>query len=214
MKGNNFIIGMSLLVLLLVSMKLQQETFKPMKDVAGFKTKMTEANKKINTLKCNFVQEKNLSFMAEKVISKGNMKYKKPDMMRLDYVTPFQYSMSLYKGKVMIKDNGKVSKFDTKSNKLFKYINDLMINAVQGNVLDNPDFKFTYKESEKNFLIEMDPIQATMKEYVSKVKLTVSRTDYAVTKVEMNESSGDYTIITFTNRVYNTVLADEEFVVK
>src|SRR6478609_3610784 len=124
-----------------------------MKDVAGFKTKMTEANKKINTLKCNFVQEKNLSFMAEKVISKGNMKYKKPDMMRLDYVTPFQYSMSLYKGKVMIKDNGKVSKFNTKSNKLFKYINDLMINAVQGNVLDNPDFKFTYKESEKNFLI-------------------------------------------------------------
>ena len=200
-------------VVLLSSLRTQNDTYVAMKDVTGFKAKLNQKNQTINTLACDFVQEKSLSFMAQKVISKGTMKYKKPDMMKLEYTTPFQYIMSLYKGKVIIKDNGKVSKYDSKSNKVFKYVNDLMINAVQGNVADSKEFTIVFKENSKTYLMEMTPIDVTMKDYVSKVMVTVSKADYGVLKVEMTEKSGDYTLITFINRVYNTPLKDEEFLV-
>lgn len=202
-----------LFTVLLSSLGTQNDPYVAMKDVAGFKAKLNQKNQTINTLACDFVQEKSLSFMAQKVISKGTMKYKKPDMMKLEYTTPFQYIMSLYKGKVIIKDNGKVSKYDSKSNKVFKYVNDLMINAVQGNVADSKEFTIVFKENLKTYLMEMTPIDITMKDYVSKVMVTVSKADYGVLKVEMTEKSGDYTLITFINRVYNTPLKDEEFLV-
>lgn len=201
------------LFMVLLSSMVASDPYVAMKDVAGFKAKLNHKNQTINTLSCDFVQEKSLSFMAQKVISKGTMKYKKPDMMKLEYTTPFQYIMSLYKGKVLIKDNGKVSKYDSKSNKVFKYVNDLMINAVQGNVADSKEFSIVFKENSKTYLMEMTPIDVTMKDYVSKVLVTVSKTDYGVLKVEMTEKSGDYTLITFVNRVYNTPLKDEEFLV-
>ncbi len=212
----NKFIGIVCLVLVAVSTSfvLDSDPYVAMKDVAGFKTKLNQKNQTITSMKCDFTQEKSLSFMAQKVISKGNMKFKKPDMMKLEYTTPFQYIMSLYKGKVVIKDNGKVNKYDAKSNKLFKYVNDLMINAVQGNVLDSKEFAIVFKENSKFFLMEMTPVDAAMKEYVNKVNVYVSKTDFGVVKVEMTEKSGDYTLISFINRVYNTPIKDEEFVVQ
>ena len=201
------------LTMVCTSMMVENDPYTAMKDIPSFKTKMNQRNQSISSLSCDFIQEKNLSFMAQKVISKGNMKYKKPDMMKLEYTTPFQYVMSLSKGKVYIKDNGKVNKFDTKSNKLFKYVNDLMINAVQGNVLDSKEFNIVYKENSKLYLMEMEPVDASMKEYINKVHIYVNKADMDVSKVEMKEKSGDYTLITFLNRIYNTKLTDEEFVV-
>ena len=192
----------------------QTDPYAAMKDVEGFKTKLNQKNQTINSLACDFIQEKSLTFMAQKVISKGNMKYKKPDMMKLEYTTPFQYIMSLYKGKVIIKDNGKVNKYDAKSNKLFKYVNDLMIKAVQGNVADSKEFTIVFKENSKNYLMEMTPIDIAMKDYVNKVNVYVSKSDFGVVKVEMTEKSGDYTLISFINRVYNTPIKDEEFLVQ
>jgi outer membrane lipoprotein-sorting protein len=212
----NKFIGIVCLVLVAVctSFVYDSDPYTAMKDVAGFKTKLNQKNQTITSMKCDFTQEKSLSFMAQKVISKGNMKFKKPDMMKLEYTTPFQYIMSLYKGKVVIKDNGKVNKYDAKSNKLFKYVNDLMINAVQGNVLDSKEFAIVFKENSKFFLMEMTPVDAAMKEYVNKVNVYVSKTDFGVVKVEMTEKSGDYTLISFINRVYNTPIKDEEFIVQ
>jgi len=207
-------VSIVVLVVVCSSMIEQNDAYTAMKDIPGFKTKLNQKNQTITSLKCDFVQEKSLSFMAQKVISKGNMKYKKPDMMKLEYTTPFQYIMSLYKGKVIIKDNGKVNKYDSKSNKLFKYVNDLMIKAVQGNVLDSKDFSIVFKENSKNYLMEMTPIDAAMKDYVSKVNVYVAKADFGVVKVEMTEKSGDYTLISFVNRVYNTPLKDEEFLVQ
>jgi outer membrane lipoprotein-sorting protein len=214
MKSRIAIIAAIFFVVFCTSWVHQNDPYVALKDVTGFKTKLNQKNQATSTLTCDFVQEKSLSFMAQKVLSKGTMKFKNPDMMKLEYTTPFQYIMSLYKGKVLIKDNGKVSKYDTNSNKVFKYVNDLMINAVKGNVADSKEFSIVYKENAKTVLMEMTPVDATMKDYVNKVLVTVSKTDFGVLKVEMTEKSGDYTLITFSNRVYNTIIQDEVFIVR
>ena len=59
-----------------------QSQFSEMKNSTQFKKKLNEATQKINTLECDFVQEKNLSVVAEQVISKGKFYFKKENKLR------------------------------------------------------------------------------------------------------------------------------------
>ncbi|MDR1813744.1 MAG: outer membrane lipoprotein carrier protein LolA, partial [Tannerella sp.] len=50
---------------------------------------MKKAAEGMNSLQCDFVQVKELSFMDDKVTSEGKMFFKKPDRIRWEYVKPY-----------------------------------------------------------------------------------------------------------------------------
>lgn len=188
--------------------------FKPMKDTALFKQKMEAQSKLISTMESDFTQEKYLSVMSENIISKGHFCFKKTNMLRWEYSSPYVYLIAINKDKMYIKDNGKVNKYDINSNKMFKSINEMMVNTVQGNLLNNKDYKAKYFESDKNYLIELTPIQKAAKDFLKNILLYINKTDYAVEKVKMTEPSDDYTTIDFSNRKTNQPVSDEKFTVK
>ena len=113
-----------------------------------------------------------------------------------------------------IKDNGKVSKYDINSNKMFKSINEMMVNTVQGNLLNNKDYKAKFYENDKFYLLELSPLQKGAKDFLKVIQLYINKVDYAVDKVKMIEPSDDYTSIDFTNRKTNQPIADEKFIIK
>jgi outer membrane lipoprotein-sorting protein len=135
-------------------------------------------------------------------------------MLRWEYTTPYVYLIAINKDKMFIKDNGKVNKYDINSNKMFKSINEMMVNTVQGNLLNNKDYKAKYYENDKNYLIELTPVQKAAKDFLKNILLFISKTDYAVEKVKMVEPSDDYTTIDFSNRKTNQAIGDEKFTVK
>ena len=175
---------------------------------------MQEKAKLTNTIESNFTQEKNLSMLSEKIISKGHFCFKKTNLLRWEYLSPTAYLIVINKDKIYIKDGKKVSKYDTNSNKMFKGINDMMLNSVQGNVLNNKDFKMTYLENEKFYLVEMTPKAKEMKEYMKSISMYFDKQDYTVSKIRMTELSDDYTAIEFSNKKINETIADTQFVVK
>lgn len=188
--------------------------FKLVKDTAAFKQKMQEQSKLINTLESDFTQEKYLSVMSEKIISKGHFHFKKVNMLRWEYNNPYNYIIAINKDKMFIKDNGKVSKYDINSNKMFKSINEMMVNTVQGNLLNNKDYKAKYYENDKQYLLELTPVQKGAKDFLKVIQLYIDKTDYAVIKVKMIEPGDDYTSIEFTNRKTNQAIGDEKFIIK
>lgn len=188
--------------------------FKPVKDTAAFKTKMEAQSKLITSLESDFTQEKYLSVMSEKIISKGHFQFKKVNMLRWEYLDPYKYLIAINKDKMFIKDNGKVSKYDINSNKMFKSINEMMVNTVQGNLLNNKDYKAKFYENEKFYLLELSPLQKGAKDFLKVIQLYINKTDYAVDKVKMIEPSDDYTSIDFTNRKTNQPIGDEKFIIK
>jgi outer membrane lipoprotein-sorting protein len=192
----------------------QVNAFKPMKDVKGFTAKFDEVSKKLHSIKSDFVQEKHLSFMEDNIMSKGIFRYKKDNRVRLQYVTPFEYLMVLNNGKMYIKDGNKVNKFDTHSNKLFRQINDMMINTLNGDVLHSNEYAVSYLENESQYLLEMVPQDKTIQDIVSKIKIYVDKKNITVSKIEMIEKSGDFTLLSFLNVQQNTEIKDEEFVVR
>lgn len=65
----------------------------------------------------------------------------KESKVRMEYNQPYLYLMIINKDKVFVKDGTKENKVSTKSNKLFKQINQIMIDCMQGTALNNTDFK-------------------------------------------------------------------------
>jgi outer membrane lipoprotein-sorting protein len=188
--------------------------FNAMKDTTAFKQKMESQSKLTNTIESDFTQEKYLSVMSENIVSKGHFYFKKTNMLRWEYTSPYTYLIVINKDKMFIKDNGKVNKYDINSNKMFKSINEMMVATVQGNLLNTKDYRPKYFENDKFYLIELTPVQKATKDFLKNILLYINKTDYSVEKVKMTEPSDDYTSIDFTGRKTNQAIADEKFTVK
>ena len=87
-------------------------------DYASFKTQFALAANKTTTIRSDFTQEKNMSMLSEKIISKGKFFFKKQDKVRMEYLTPFSYLMIINGSKVYIKDGQKENTISTNSNKI------------------------------------------------------------------------------------------------
>jgi outer membrane lipoprotein-sorting protein len=213
-KKMRIILLSGVLVLMSLNFALSQNTFKPMRDTVSFKKSLEATAQKTNTIKSDFVQEKNLSVLSEKIISKGQFYFKKSNLLRWEYTTPFQYIIALNGDNVMIKDGNKVSKYDVQSNKMFKEINDMMVGMVQGKLLGNKSFKLKYLEDDKYYIVQSIPLQKNKKEFLKEIYLFFDKKDIAVSKINFVEPSGDYTDITFTSRQMNLEIPNEKFVIK
>src|ERR1700712_5438035 len=123
------------------AVKAQYAGYTQLADLSKFKNEFSAATQKTLTIKSNFVQEKNLSMLSEKIVSKGKFWFKKDNLVRMEYDQPFQYLMIINNDKVYVKDGQKENRVSARSNKLFQQINKIMIDCMQGTTLSNPDFK-------------------------------------------------------------------------
>ncbi len=198
----------------LMYLQAQYPGYKPIADPAKFKDEFGMAAKKTTTIKSDFVQEKNLGMLSEKIISRGKFWFKKDDQVRMEYNQPYQYLLIINKNNVFVKDGQKENKISTKSNKLFQQINKITVDCVQGTAFNNPDFKINVFESGQAYLIELTPVVKGIKEYFKNINVIISRKDYSVNKIEMYEQSGDNTMISFVNKELNPILPDALFAIK
>ncbi|MBS1608533.1 MAG: outer membrane lipoprotein carrier protein LolA [Bacteroidetes bacterium] len=204
------------LFLLLASglcVRAQYSGYKLLTDANDFKAKFTAASQKTNTIKSDFVQEKELSMLSEKIVSKGKFWFKRENAVRMEYTTPFQYLMIINNGKIYIKDSQKENKISAKSNKLFEQVNKIMMDCVNGSALSNPDFTTRIFEGSGSYLVELSPVNKSLKNLFKNINLVVGKKDYAVSKIEMHEPSGDNTTINYINREMNVSLPDALFAI-
>lgn len=208
------VVFMLILAIAELHVSAQYAGYKPVADLARFKQEFKTAAGTTQTIKSDFIQEKNLNVLEEKIVSKGKFWFKKTDLVRMEYSTPFQYLMIINKSKVYIKDGQKENTISTKSNKLFQQINKITVDCVQGTALDNPDFKVRVFESGQAYLVELSPVTKGLKDFFRNINIIVSRKDYSVNKIEMYEQSGDNTVISFLNKELNANIPDALFAIK
>ncbi len=196
-----------------ISFKAQYTGYTPLTDLSKFKELFSVEAQKVISIKSDFVQEKNLSMLSEKITSQGKFWFKKDSRVRMEYTKPFTYLMIINKDKVFVKDGQKQNTISTKSNKLFQQINKITVDCVQGTVLTNPDFSTRVFENKTAYLVELSPVSKNLKEFFKTIVVIVDKKDYSVTNIEMNENSGDNTIIHFVNKEMNTNLPDALFAI-
>lgn len=192
----------------------QSELFKPIHDVENFKKEFATQSQKVSTIKSDFIQEKSLSLISEKIISKGEFWFKRKDKVKILYTSPFSYLMIINGNQMISKDGSKASRIDASSNKMFKQINRIIIDCVQGTILSNKDFDSQVFENTNQFLLKLSPHLKVMKDFFSSINVTVEKKDYSVSIIELLEQEGDKTIMKFSNKQINTNINDEIFTLR
>ena len=189
----------------------QYTGYKPVADLQTFRKAFAVESAKVQTITSDFSQEKVLTALTEKITSNGKFWFKRSNRVRIDYTKPFVYRMVMNGDKMLVKDEQKENRINVRSNKLFQQVNRIMIDCVQGTILDSKDFTTRVFENDKNYLLEMTPSGKALRDFFQTIVLTVEKKDYSVRAIEMNEPAGDKTVISFTNKVLNATVADEVF---
>ncbi len=198
-----------------VSLQIQaQSGFKPVADMAPLKQQFAKAAQSTQSIQCDFVQEKNLSMLSDKIVSKGKFWFKKDNKVRMEYLQPSYYLLVINGKDIRIKDAQKENKVSGKNNKLFEQINKITVDCVRGTVLDNADFSTKAAENAQYYRLELTPVNKVMKTYFQTIVLLVDKQDYSVSKITMAESSGDDTTISFLHKQLNTNIPDAVFSAK
>jgi outer membrane lipoprotein-sorting protein len=205
---------LSVIVFFCLHALAQPAGYKPVTDPGAFKQQFATAAKKLNTIQSDFVQEKNLAMLSEKISSSGKFWFKKDNLVRMEYTAPFKYLMIINKNNVFIKDDQKENKISARSNKLFQQINRIIVDCVQGTALDNKDFTVKTMEGKDGYLIYLSPVVKSMKELFNHINVVVDKKDYSIVRMEMVETGGDNTIIRFTNKQLNIPVSDALFAIK
>ncbi len=199
---------------LTIQLQAQTAGYKPVANSDEFKKQFAKAAQATQTIQCDFVQEKNLSMMADKIVSKGKFWFKRDNKVRMEYEKPSYYLLVINGTNIKTKDGQKENKVSAKSNKIFEQVNNMMIDCVQGTALDNKNFTNKLFENGSAYLVELTAANKSLKGIFKTINLTVDKKDYTVTKIDMQEQSGDNTVISFQHRLTNVNIKDEVFSVK
>jgi outer membrane lipoprotein-sorting protein len=189
----------------------QYSGYRPITDLTGFKKKFAIESAKVMSITSDFAQDKTLTALTEKITSSGKFWFKRSNRVRIEYLKPFTYLMIMNGDKMFVRDNEKENTINIKSNKLFQQVNRIMIDCVQGTILDSKDFTTKVFEDDDVFLLEMTPVSKALREFFQTILLKVDKHDYSVKSIEMNEPAGDTTTISFKNKKLNEQLADTVF---
>lgn len=211
-----FVKNIALVVVTVCFCSFQSEDaeFEKMKDIAAFRTKMDKVTAATSTIKASFQQEKYMSILANKMVSEGSMEFKKPNLLRWEYQQPFEYGIILNGKEMGIKDEGNTSSFDIGSSQTFQQINELIIQSVQGNVLNEERFDVTYLESKTLYLTKLIPKEAQLTQFLKGIDIYFDKGDFTVSKIRLIETEEDYTLISFSNKKMNEQIPDEHFSIK
>lgn len=189
----------------------QPKGFSPVKDLAAFKQTFARESSKIQSIESGFVQEKTLEALTETIRSRGQFWFKRSDRVRIEYQSPFLYTMVLNGDKMLVRDGERKSQVNMRSNKLFQQVNRIMIDCMQGTIMESKDFATRVFESSDAYVLELTPVTKTLREFFQVINLTVQKRDYVATSIEMNEPGGDKTTIRFIDGKLNAPVADAVF---
>ena len=84
---------------------------------------------------------------------------------------------------------------------------------MTGNVLNNADFNSSSYSSKDDYLVILFPVKQELKDFFENINVYVNKSDYSVSKIELIESMGDVTAITFTDKQINVPVDEKVFTV-
>ncbi len=192
----------------------QPKGYSPLKNPDAFRHALQQANASKTSVTSDFIQTRHLSLLEDKIISKGQFFFKKENRIRIAYTEPYTYLLVMNGGEIMVQDEQKTSRINTRNSKVMQSVNRIIIDCMSGNVFRNADFSVAAWENSNSYLLSLTPATDAMKKMFDRIDVYLDRKDLDVTRLTMTETGGDFTNMDFKNIRHNTALNDALFKTK
>jgi outer membrane lipoprotein carrier protein len=190
---------------------LAQDVAMSATEMVAFQKQVKTTSQAAKTIQSDFVQYKHLDFLDNDIETFGSLQFKAPGLVRWEYTRPYQYTVIFKEDKLLVNDGGTKSDIDIGSSKMFKKLNELIVNSVKGELFKDDDFTVTYLKIQGANKAIFIPKDKKIAGYIASFELLFDKKDGAVTEVKMIEPSLDYTRIVFSNRTLNKTIDDSIF---
>lgn len=183
----------------------------PSPDVIG---NLSRAASRVETMTCCFVQTKHLSLLADEMVSRGTMSFKRPGLMRWEYTSPYSYRFVFDGDRVFVGNDHRSNVMDAKSNRMFGQIARIMISTVTGQLADaKSDFDISVGGTDESPTLTLTPRKREIKQLLSSVDLVLDTSANIVKEIKLREKNGDVTDIVLSDIVLNKPLDASLFVI-
>ena len=165
---------------------------------------------KVDALSADFVQEKHLPILAEPLVSKGRLSYRRPDSLRWEYTFPVQSVLLMHDGdarRFVQSDKGLVEDAGVRLQAM-QFVMPEISGWFAGRFENNPLFEARLQGADRILLSPKDP---GMARFIQRIELHMSERPGVIDQVLIFESEDAYTRMVFSNTQINPMLDEHLF---
>ena len=164
----------------------------------------------INTVRCDFIQEKHLKILASPLVSKGVLYFKVPGSLRWEYISPVRSILLMHNGKTkrfIMRKGGFIE--DSSANlEAMGFVLKEITMWLNGRFDENPQFTATLKAGHKILLL---PKEKSFSMMIQKIELMLSNTPGIIKSVTIFENENSFTKLFFKKSILNNKIDDSMF---
>lgn len=171
-----------------------------------------KASSAMKTMQCDFTQTKRMKLLSKEMQSKGVMYFKRPDKLRWQYTSPYDYTFIMNGDKVQIKSMKSTKNIDVQQNKMFRQITNIILSSITGGTLrTSADFTVELWQQDKTYFVKLYPKKKELKQLYQYLEIWFDRELTKVSTVKMMEKTGDMTIVNLLNTKYGVTINEKLF---
>ena len=176
--------------------------------------KVDKAAQAMSVMQCDFTQTKTMKLLSKEMQSKGVMYFKKPDKLRWQYTSPYDYTFILNGDKVQIKSTKSTQNIDVQGNKIFRQITGIILNSITGGSLrSSADFNVELYKQGNTYFAKLYPKKKELKQMYQYLEIWFDPALTQVSSVRMVEKTGDVTLVKLLNTKFGTKIDEKMFAV-
>ena len=176
--------------------------------------RISKSTAALNSMQCNFTQTKSMKMLSKKMQSAGVMYYKKPNKLRWQYTSPYDYIFVMNGDKVNLKSAKSSQKIDVQRNKMFRQITSIILSTITGGSLkSSADFNVEMYQTDKRVFARLYPKKKELKQIYSIIEIHFNQEQTMVSSVVMHEKTGDATTVSLQNVKINQPVNEKVFTV-
>jgi outer membrane lipoprotein carrier protein len=185
--------------------------------------KIDKAASAVTSMQCDFTQTKRMKLLSKDMQSKGVMYFKRPDKLRWQYTSPYDYTFILNGDKVHLKSAHSTQNINVQGNKMFRQITSIILNSITGAGLQSTsDFNVELYQipaetttrspiSPSGYFAKLYPKKKEVRQVYNVIEIYFNQSLTMVSSVKMIEKTGDVTLVNLTNVKPNAVVNEKLF---
>lgn len=172
---------------------------------------MRESLSHVHSLICDFQQEREVSVLMEKGISRGTLSYIRDRALLWQYSMPDRSGFLLRGNEISILDARGQPVPDPGAGGLFRHIGNIILSGLSGDILEETEaFTPRFVTSEDYIHVTLIPRQRDLKRLFKDLELFFRKEDHMIQTVVINEVSGDKTNVRMGNIRVNVPIDEKK----